>query len=60
MAERGGIEVPTAEEWIQINNCITVLKRFYRATIDISGDSSSVSLIIPLIAILNSKLAQKD
>ncbi|XP_055904691.1 zinc finger BED domain-containing protein 4-like [Eupeodes corollae] len=60
MAERGGIEVPAAEEWVQIRDLISALKCFYQATLDISSDSSSISLIIPLIVMLNSKLAPKD
>ncbi|CAG9790324.1 unnamed protein product [Diatraea saccharalis] len=60
MAERGGIEVPTAEEWEQINYYIAILRCFYQATLDISSDSSSISLIIPLIVMLNSKMTTKD
>lgn len=60
MAERGGIEVPTAEEWEQISYYIALLRCFYQATLDISSDSSSISLIIPLIVMLNSKMTTKD
>lgn len=44
-----------------MNHLITVLKCFslYQATLDISADSACVSLIIPLIAMLNTKLAKK-
>nr|CAH7736026.1 unnamed protein product [Callosobruchus chinensis] len=60
MAERGGIDVPTANEWVQIGESVTLLKCFYQATVDISSDSASVSLIIPLIAMINSKLSIKE
>ncbi|XP_028179231.1 zinc finger BED domain-containing protein 4-like [Ostrinia furnacalis] len=60
MAERGGIEIPTAEEWEQIGYYIAILRCFYQATLDISSDSSSISLIIPLIVMLNSKMTTKD
>lgn len=59
MAERGGIDVPTVKEWGLMNHLITVLKCFYQATLDISADSACVSLIIPLIAMINTKLAVK-
>lgn len=59
MAERDGINVPTVEEWGLMNHLITALKCFYQATLDISTDSACVSLIIPLIAMLNTKLAVK-
>ncbi|XP_055912774.1 zinc finger BED domain-containing protein 4-like [Eupeodes corollae] len=42
MAERGGIEVPAAEEWVQIRDMIYAFKCFYQATLDISSDSSSI------------------
>lgn len=60
MAERDGIDVPTVEEWNFINNLVIVLKCFYQATLNLSADSSCVSIIIPLLAMLNTKLAVKS
>lgn len=60
MVERGGIETPTVDEWEIIKNLVVVLKSFYQATLDISADSASISLIIPLVAMLNQKLHIRD
>lgn len=43
-----------------ITNYITVLKCFAEATLDASCDSSSISMIIPLMVIPNAKWDIKD
>ncbi|XP_072400445.1 zinc finger BED domain-containing protein 4-like [Diabrotica undecimpunctata] len=60
MAERCGIEVPSSTEWELVNNLISVLTCFYQATLDLSADSAYVSLVIPLIKMLNGKVPAKE
>lgn len=58
--EHGGIETLNNAEWELATNIINVLKNFYEATLDVSSDDACVSLIIPLIFMLNGKLQSKD
>lgn len=59
-AEKGGIPLIVAEEWELMSQLISILESFYEATLDISSDTACVSITIPLIDILKSKLQTND
>ena len=54
--ERGTIESLTNAEWQLIARIVKILKPFYAATLEICADNACVSVVIPLLAMLNSKL----
>lgn len=58
--KRRGIETLNSAEWDLSVDIIKVLKSFYEATLDISRDDACISLIIPLITMLNGKLQSTD
>ncbi|XP_037816336.1 zinc finger BED domain-containing protein 4-like [Lucilia sericata] len=58
--EKGDIENLTTEEWDYLKNIVEALKSIYEATTDLSADTATISLIIPLIKILESKLNEAD
>jgi len=43
-----------------MKNLTDVLKYFYEATLDLSFDNACISIIIPLISLLNRKLQIRD
>lgn len=55
----GDIQVPSVYEWQQIEYLVQLLKIFYQAWLDLNSEAASVSLIIPLLTMLNSKLEEK-
>lgn len=55
----GDIQVPSEYEWQQIEYLVQVLKIFYQAWLDINSEAACVSLIIPLLTMLNYKLEAK-
>ncbi|KAI8115141.1 Zinc finger BED domain-containing protein 4 [Lucilia cuprina] len=55
----GDIQVPSEYEWQQIEYLVILLKIFYQAWIDLNSEAACVSLIIPLLTMLNSKLELK-
>lgn len=55
--EKGGILEINSDEWNLMKDIVNVLQCFYQATLDVSSDSSCVSVVIPLVAMLNGKLA---
>jgi hypothetical protein len=54
--ERGNIDTLSASEWELIDRIVRVLKPFYDATLELCGDDSCLSLVIPIITLLNAKL----
>nr|XP_022903539.1 zinc finger BED domain-containing protein 4-like [Onthophagus taurus] len=54
--EKGGILEINSGEWNLIEDIVNVLQCFYQATLEISSDLSCVSVVIPLLAMLNGKL----
>lgn len=58
--EHGEINILSASDWNLINNISNVLKFFYEATLDLSSDNACISIIIPLISLLNRKLQSRD
>ncbi|XP_037816343.1 zinc finger BED domain-containing protein 4-like [Lucilia sericata] len=58
--EKSDIENLTTEEWDQLKNIVDALESIYEATTDISADTATISLIIPLIEMLQSTLNGTD
>lgn len=58
--EHGGINTLSSSDWNLINDITIVLKFFYEATLDLSYDNACISIIIPLISLLNRKLQSRD
>ncbi|KAI8125965.1 Zinc finger BED domain-containing protein 4 [Lucilia cuprina] len=58
--EKGDIENLTTEEWNYLKNIVESLKSIYEATTDLSADTATISVIIPLIKMLESKLEEAD
>ncbi|XP_075149235.1 zinc finger BED domain-containing protein 4-like [Haematobia irritans] len=56
----GDLHVPTDYEWQQIGYLLPILKILYQAWLDINSDASCVSLIIPLLTMLNAKFEPKS
>ncbi|RVE41806.1 hypothetical protein evm_013553 [Chilo suppressalis] len=54
--EHGKIETLTSDEWDLIKHLTKVLKFFYEATLELSFDNACISIVIPLISMLNRKL----
>lgn len=54
--EHGKIETLSSEEWANVKHLTNVLKFFYEATLQLSFDDACISIIIPLISLLNRKL----
>lgn len=50
----------TPSEWDNVKNMTDVLKFFYEATLDLSYGDASISIVIPLISLLNRKLQTRD
>ncbi|XP_026825051.1 zinc finger BED domain-containing protein 4-like [Ooceraea biroi] len=57
--EQGGINTLSSSDWNLINDITNVLKFFYEATLDMSSDNACISIIIPLISLLNRKLQNR-
>nr|CAH7754705.1 unnamed protein product [Callosobruchus chinensis] len=55
-----GLPEQVVPPWLPLMGTQQEKNRFEKATVDISSDSASVSLIIPLIAMINSKLSIKE
>lgn len=55
----GDIQVPSEYEWQQIEYLVQLLKIFYQAWLDLNSEAACVSLIIPLLAMVKSKLEAK-
>lgn len=55
----GDLQVPSAYEWQQIEYLISMLKILYQAWLDINSDAACVSLVIPLLTMLNAKFEPK-
>lgn len=53
------IQVPSEFEWQQIEYIVKLLKIFHQAWLDLNSEAACISLIIPLLNMLNSKLEQK-
>jgi len=53
---RGGIDILTKSEWELIVRITAVLKPFYDATLEISHDDACISVVIPLVTVLRSKM----
>ncbi|XP_044751633.1 zinc finger BED domain-containing protein 4-like [Coccinella septempunctata] len=58
--EHGRIENLSTSDWELIKNLTDVLKFFYEATLDLSFDSACISVVIPLISLLNRKLQTRS
>lgn len=54
--EHGKIETQTSDEWDLIKHLTNVLKFFYEATLELSFNNACISIVIPLISLLNRKL----
>ncbi|CAL1532599.1 unnamed protein product [Lymnaea stagnalis] len=54
--ERGGIDSLSNAEWELAGKIVKLLKPFYTATLEICADDACISLVIPLVANLNSIL----
>lgn len=50
----------SSSDWNLINDITNVLKFFHEATLDLSSDNTCISIIIPLISLLNRKLLSRD
>lgn len=53
---KSSIKSLTPEEWDNIQEMVNLLECFYEATLDISGDKTPISIVIPLFEMLKSKL----
>jgi len=54
--EQGSFTMLTKTELETVDNTVTVLKRFYDATLEISRDDACISLVIPIVSLLLAKL----
>ncbi|CAK1589244.1 unnamed protein product [Parnassius mnemosyne] len=54
--EYGKVDTLSSNEWDIIKNLTTALKFFYEATLDLSFDDASISIVIPLISLLTRTL----
>jgi len=54
--ERGGIETLTSPDWELVGHVVKILQPFYAATLELSADDACISIIIPLVAMLQGKL----
>ena len=54
--ERGGIETLTTEDWELVGRVVKILQPFHAATLQLSADDVCISIIIPLVAMLQGKL----
>ncbi|GBP34772.1 Zinc finger BED domain-containing protein 4 [Eumeta japonica] len=58
--EHGRIDTLSSSDWELMKNLTQVLKFFYEAMLDLSFDDACISIVIPLIALLNRKLQFRD
>ncbi|GBP04011.1 Zinc finger BED domain-containing protein 4 [Eumeta japonica] len=58
--EHDRIDTLSSSDWELMKNLTQVLKFFYEATLDLSFDNACISIVIPLIALLNRKLQFRD
>nr|XP_013106928.1 unnamed protein product [Stomoxys calcitrans] len=56
----GDLHVPSDYEWQQIEFLLSLLKILNQAWLDINSDAACVSLIIPLLTMLNAKFEPKS
>lgn len=54
--EHGKIDPVQSKDWVIVKNLTSVLTFFYEATLDLSFDNACISIVIPLISLLNRKL----
>lgn len=54
--EHGKIDSLQSNEWVIAKNLTSVLSFFYEATLELSFDNACISIVIPLISLLNRKL----
>jgi hypothetical protein len=53
---RGGIDILTKVEWELVERVNVLLKPFYDATLEISRDDACISVVIPLVTLLLTKM----
>ena len=58
--EHGGISTLSSSDWDLLKDITSALKFFYEATLDLSYDNACISIIIPIISLLNRKLQIED
>ncbi|XP_030075314.1 zinc finger BED domain-containing protein 4 [Microcaecilia unicolor] len=54
--EHGGINALSSAEWELVERVVNVLQPFYAAMLEISADDACISVVIPLIAMLQGKM----
>lgn len=54
--EHGKVDSLQSNEWIIVKNLTSVLTYFYEVTLELSFDNACISIVIPLISLLNRKL----
>jgi len=55
--ERGGIETLSTADWELVGRVVKILQPFYAATLELSADDACISIMIPLVAMLQEKLS---
>lgn len=54
--EHGRVDSLQSNEWVIVKNLTSMLTFFYEATLELSFDNACISIVIPLISLLNRKL----
>ena len=58
--EHGGISTLSSLDWDLLRDITSALKKFYEAILDLSYDNACISIMIPIIPLLNRKLQIED
>jgi hypothetical protein len=53
--EHGGIDTLSSAEWEQAERIVKILQPFYAATLEISADDACISVVVPLLSVLQAR-----